>query len=79
MLITEEQIKNNYPLKAVKFMHTFDKYLLNETDDYGIKKCAPNAFEAFKEVNDKEPDRLMSEYRRSVKEIHAYLDKGFEL
>ena len=79
MLITEEQIKNDYPLQAVKFMKTFDKYLSDETDDFGLKLCKSDSFDAFKEVGADVPQKLMTQYEESIALIHEYLKKGFHL
>lgn len=79
MQITEEQARNNYPLQAVRFMHTFDSDLSNETDEYGVKKCKPDSFKRFEEVDKKLPQRLLNEYEDAVKDIHNYLDKGLQL
>lgn len=58
MLITEGQAKNNYPLDAVKFMNTFDEYLSDEIDEYGVKKCKPDSFDAFVEIDASLPKRF---------------------
>ncbi len=79
MILTEEQARNNYPLQAVKFMQTFDKYLSEDVDDYGLKTCALDSFNAFKEIDAEMPKSLRSDYERYIKEIHDYLDKGFDL
>lgn len=79
MTITEEQVKNNYPLEAVRFFQTFDKYLSDETDEHGIKKCSEDAFEAFKEIGADIPQKLIKDYEKHAKELHDYLSKGFQL
>lgn len=79
MILTEDQMRNNYPLQAVKFMQTFDKYLSDEVDEYGLKKCTSDSFSAFEEIESDLPKRLRKDYERYVKEIHNYLDKGFDL
>lgn len=79
MTITEEQVQNNYPLKAIKFLHTFDKYLSDETDEHGIKKCKPDSFDVFAEIDVNLPKKLLKDYKQALKEIHAYLDKGLKL
>lgn len=79
MILTEEQIKNNYPLNAVKFMNSFDKYLSNDVDEYELKKCNPDSFDVFAEIDKDLPKKLMKQYEQAVKAIHAYLDKGLQL
>lgn len=79
MLITEEQIKNGYPLEAVRFFNTFDEYLSDEVDEYGIKKCKPDSFNVFAEVGADVPKRLLSEYEANLRLVHEYLDKGYNL
>lgn len=79
MTITVEQAENGYPLEAVRFFQTFEEYLSDETDEYGIKKCRQDSFMAFREVGMDVPDKLMKKYKKSVKAIHDYLDKGFQL
>ncbi len=79
MTITEEQAKNGYPVKVLRFMHDMDKYLSDEVDEYGLKKCRPDSFDVFTEVDANAPKRLMKKYHKSVKAIHKYLDKGLQL
>lgn len=79
MLITEKQIKNDYPLEAVRFLQNYDRYLSDELDEYGIKKCKPDSFAAFSEVGASYPKRLKEQYDESVEAVHKYLDKGNEL
>ncbi|MCH5345410.1 MAG: hypothetical protein J1E64_15410 [Acetatifactor sp.] len=79
MTITEEQAKNGYPLEAVRFLDTFDSYLSNSVDEYGIKKCEPDSFKVFEEAGPDIPQNLMSQYEESVKAIHEYMDKGYKL
>lgn len=79
MTITEEQIKNNYPLEAVRFFQTFGKYLSDEVDEYGIKKCSQDAFEAFKEISEDMPQKLRKDYEENAKALRDYLNKGFRL
>lgn len=76
MILTEEQIKNNYPIEAVKFFDTYDKYLSDEVDEYGIKKCNADSFKQFAEVGESYPQRLKEQYDDAVKQIHQYLKDG---
>ena len=79
MIITEEQAKNGYPIEAVKFMNTFDDYLSNEVDKYGIKKCKSDSFDSFFGIGANYPKKLKEQYDDYVKQIHKYLDEGNEL
>ena len=58
---------------------TFDKYLSDETDEYGLKKCRPDSFEIFKKAGADKSQELMLQYEESISVIHSYLSKGFRL
>ncbi len=39
-------------------MNTFDEYLSDEIDEYGVKKCKPDSFDAFVEIDASLPKRF---------------------